>query len=113
MEMRLSYTASLKLLDSIPHAAFQKARENNWRLNPKSKIEPQSICWLFCWAKTGMGSEKAKRESEKVFDELFGKSKFLNFDLRIGHNCATWARYKHGNEKIEQKLCSKFRKAGL
>jgi hypothetical protein len=89
MEMKVLYSESLELLKTIPHSSCRKAIENQWLINDGGKIKAHSICWLFCWAKTGMTSKRAESESKIVFNKIFGEMSFENFDTHVEHE---WAR---------------------
>jgi hypothetical protein len=95
VEIKVSYNKSIELLNAISHSSCIKAIRKNWLISDTGKIKAHSICWLFCWAKTGMNSKKTKMESEKVFDKIFGEMSFQNFDAHVEHEWARWARYKY------------------
>jgi hypothetical protein len=108
MKIKLSFDKTLELLNTIPHSVCIDAIKKNWLPNGNGGIKAHSICWLFCWAKTGMGSKKAKVVSRKVFDTIFGDSSFQYFDTQVEHEWARWARYQYENPGIEKQLASKL-----
>jgi hypothetical protein len=108
MEIKIPYSESCELLKTIPHSSCRNAIENNWLINDAGKIKAHSICWLFCWAKTGMNSKKTELESKKVFDKIFGEMAFQNFDTHVEHEWARWARYQYENINIEKQLMAKI-----
>jgi hypothetical protein len=108
MNMKVSYDESLELLKTIPHESCRKAIGKNWLRNANGNIKAHSMCWLFCWAKSGMGSEKAKLEAQSVFDKIFGENSFEDFDARVEHEWAQWARYRYENRDIENQLLAKL-----
>ena len=67
----------------------------------KAGVTAQSICWLFCWGKTGMGSQPAADEAQRVFDAIFDRS-FDWFDARVAHEWARSVRYT--KKDIESEL---------
>ena len=80
------------LLCGIPNKRAQGAIEARWRIMPNGDPDPHSICWLYCWAKTGMGSQRAAREAQRVFDAIFDRS-FDWVAARVDHEWAREARY--------------------
>jgi hypothetical protein len=48
-----------RLVASIPHRTCVDASENNWIVSDQGNAKAQSVLWLFCWGKTGMGSREA------------------------------------------------------
>jgi hypothetical protein len=104
MNLLIDFNESLEIIGNIPHKSCGKAMKKNWNLDSSSKIKAQSICWLFCWAKTGMGKKDAKTESIKAFDKIFGESSFIFFDSHVDHKWAKWARYRYENNSISSQL---------
>jgi hypothetical protein len=74
IKMRVSYEESERLVESIDHKSCKKAMKNHWIKEGHAGVTAQSICWLYCWAATGMGSAKAQRQAEAVFNTIFDKS---------------------------------------
>jgi hypothetical protein len=87
MKLKVSFDESKKLLNTIPHSRCTDAIAAHWQKDGDS-VKVQSICWLFCWAKTGWGSEKTASEAENVFDSIFDKS----FSFAAAHIPHEWAR---------------------
>jgi hypothetical protein len=85
----------------VSHSAFQKAIENNWKVDPNGHVLAQSVCWLFCWAKTGMNSDDARETTRQIFDEILDVP-FDEFDRKVDHKWARRARSATGN--IESQL---------
>ncbi len=103
--LAVSPSVALAHLRAIPHARCQSAIENHWHVDGK-KVRPQSICWLYCWAKTGMGSEAAAGEARRVFDEILSLG-FSAFAARVPHDWARKARYS--SEDISLALAGHLR----
>ena len=122
--MRISLSVSPKKakdeLDKIRscHKTFKKGLEKHWRTykdqNGKERVTAQSICWLFCWAKTGMNSEYAEKQARSVFDNIFDHThQWLEGRLgrlgrpspgyreATGHERAQDLRYKKGDIEEE------------
>lgn len=89
------------LFGEIKHDTFQKALAEHWKVKGQY-ITAQSICWLFCWAKTGMNSQNAMEQSRQVFDKVFSTVTFSDFDKKVPHEWAREARYRTDN--IEKEL---------
>ena len=90
-----------KLFGEISHDTFQKALTEHWIVN-EQYVTAQSVCWLFCWAKTGMNSQNAMKQSRQVFDRIFQSVTFSDFDQKVPHEWARVARYR--TENIEKEL---------
>ena len=86
---------------SIPHRACSKAVADHWEVSLDGIAQAQSVLWLYCWAKTGMNSESARRIAAQVFDEILPIS-FAQFDAVVDHAYARQRRYSSGD--IEKEL---------
>ena len=89
-----------KILRMVDNRKYLDALESHWQVFEDGHPRAQSICWLFCWAKTGINSKRVAQEATDVFNRLFDKS-FEWFDRRVPHNWARDARYK---QNIESEL---------
>lgn len=90
-----------RLLGTIDHDIFQKSIKEHWKINDQ-EVSAQSVCWLFCWAKTGTNSQKVRQQSRQVFDKIFQTIDFLEFDKKVSLEYAREARYINGD--IEKEL---------
>mgnify|MGYP001806121843 CR=1 FL=1 len=86
---------------TVEHDTFQKALTEHWKVIGDN-VKAQSVCWLFCWAKTGMNSQNAMQQSRQVFDKIFQTITFSDFDKKVSHGWAREARYR--TENIEEEL---------
>jgi len=98
-------SAALAQLRGIAHARCQAAIRNHWHATGKT-VSPQSVCWLFCWAKTGLGSQRAAEEARRVFDCILSIG-FDAFDARVPHSWARAARYATGD--LTDELATRLR----
>jgi hypothetical protein len=57
------------------------------------RVPEESVNWLFCWAKTGMGSKAAAQDARRVFDTILPMS-FAEYDRRVDHEYARAHRYQ-------------------
>ena len=102
--LRVSEHDARVALDRVPHERFQKACSRNWRV-ADGQVDARSVCWLFCWAKTGMSSVAAAEGAQQAFDEVL-PFRFDRFDAAVDHEWAREARYA-GDEaarSVEAKL---------
>ena len=85
----------------IPHRTCQKGVTARWHIS-NGQPTAQSICWLFCWAATGQGSDEAMQEARRAFDEIFDQSyDWLNCRPRFNLHRARQLRYKKKNIENE------------
>ena len=100
IRMRVTPNEAWKLIRAIPHKACQKAAQQCWIEGGSAGVTVQSICWLYCWAKTGMNSADASDVAKLAFDQIFDKP-YAWFDASVSHEWARKARYQHGNMESE------------
>ncbi len=100
IKIRVAPDEAQKILQTVDHGKYLDALESHWKVFEDGHPLAQSICWLFCWAKNGINSERAEQEARNVFNRLFDKT-FEWFDRRVPHNWARDARYKRGNIESE------------
>lgn len=112
--LRVEPETALQLLSQIPHAKCQNALEAHWHVDHENLAKAQSVLWLFCWAKTGLGSESARLEAQNVFNEILThdcfdeKTTFFDwFDARVDHEYARRYRYspKYLEDELDSLLC--------
>ena len=101
--LRVSNDEARSALRGVPHETFQNATNHNWKVDDDGTVDGCSVCWLYCWAKTGMGSPKAAAAAERVFDEVLSSS-FDRFDAAVDHEWARWARYASDRRAVEAEL---------
>jgi hypothetical protein len=111
MYLKKSTDEARKLVLSIPHKTCDRATAENWNVGPDGRVRAQSVLWLFCWAKTGMNSEHARRVAVRVFDEIMPIS-FAEFDVAVDHAYARKSRYaSHNIEHELEEILSRLRGA--
>jgi hypothetical protein len=108
MELQVSYEESVNLIKSIPHQTCVDALPAHWVKVNSKHVKAQSICWLFCWGKTGMGSKESEDRAITVFDAIFGNKAFKQFDSKVEHEWARYARYSKV-ASIEAELKSRLK----
>jgi len=88
IKLQVSPEEATAWLNSISNRKLERALINNWHCNQEGYVSAQSVLWLYCWAKTGMGSEQAAQAAQSVFDRIFPFT-YGFFDSRLDHE---WAR---------------------
>ncbi len=106
IKLSVTFRNARALIEEIPHQWCHKGILRHWKPGGNAGVTAQSICWLFCWAKTGMGSQLAAHEAQRVFNEIFDKS-FDWFDARVGYEWARAVRYT--KKDIESELQHRLR----
>ena len=101
IKLSVTFKRAQDLIEAIPHQRCRKGVKRHWKPGGNAGVTAQSICWLFCWAKTGMGSQPAAHEAQRVFNAIFNKS-FDWFDARVGYEWSRGARYT--KKDIESEL---------
>jgi hypothetical protein len=92
MRLVVSAQEARAFIDQIPHATCRAAAGTRWFVQPDGLVPEKSVNWLFCWAKTGMGSHKSAIEAQSVFDRIL-PVKFLDYDSTVAHEYARKKRY--------------------
>lgn len=94
-----------KQLLSIPHNTCTKGINKHWKVDQDGTVRAQSVLWLFCWAKTGQKSEKARQAAVRVFDKILSRD-FADLDAVLEHKYAREDRYSPRNieEEFEQRI---------
>jgi hypothetical protein len=100
-------------LQSIPHIICQRAIDRNWIVDKSGNVSIQSLCWLYCWGRTGLNSIAAANRARVVFDEIMN----INYntldakDLLVDRALHRWARKarnlprtKNNDEKLKKEL---------
>ena len=87
-------------ISRIDHAKCQEAATRFWQTrkdeNGEDYATAQSICWLFCWGKTGLNSRKASTQARAAFNTIFDCS-YNWLSRRLDHELARELRYQEGD----------------
>ena len=67
-------------LAAVPHKRFQDVLAGHWHVDADGAIDGRSVCWLYCWAKTGMGSLKAAEAAQAAFDQVWAPKGWVLVD---------------------------------
>jgi hypothetical protein len=92
MKLRVSFQRARTLIEQIPHSTCVRAAARRWHVTDDENVRAQSVLWLFCWAKTGMGSPVAAEEARRVFDLILPVT-FDQVNARVDHEYARRGRY--------------------
>jgi hypothetical protein len=103
IHLKVSKEEAEKALNYVQHEKFHKAIVRNWYVDAEGAIDGRSICWLYCWAKTGLNSQDAAMKARQLFNELFDVS-FDRFDAKVNHQWARDARYDKDRRAVEAEL---------
>ena len=107
IRMKVSPKAARDELSRIDHKTCQRARPAHWHTyrdeNGKEQAKAQSVCWLFCWAQTGMGSRTAAEDAQQAFDRIFDHS-YAWLSGKLSLEQARRLRYIPASQNIEQEL---------
>jgi hypothetical protein len=101
--LKITHDEALEYLEGIDNSAFQKALPQNWHADVNGYVRAQSVLWLFCWAKTGMGKQEMAEEAQAVFDVIFPFS-YNYCEARVDHEWAREKRYANGDMEEELSL---------
>ena len=93
INVRVTTKKARELISEIPHGSCQSGSQKHWVEGGKAGVTAQSICWLYCWAKTGMNSAIAAQQSRLAFNQIFDRP-YEWFDARVPHEWARVARYR-------------------
>ena len=107
ISLKIAPAMARSYLMSVPNSAYRKGLSKYWRVDDNNHVRAQSVCWLFCWAKTGNGDADAKEGAREIFDAVLDIP-FTTFDERVSLEWAEGARYMEDDmEKELENLLSK------
>jgi len=92
LRLTVSPQHTLRLLRQVEHKMFSDALEANWELEHRT-VTPQSVCWLFCWAKTGINSRRTAEHCRRLFNKIFDGA-YSDLDCASFHKFARKFRYQ-------------------
>lgn len=92
--LTVSEDKALEILQDVCHGTFEGAldRKKHWNVQG-DEVCWCTVCWLFVWAKTGQGSDKAAQQARTAFDRILD-IQFDCFDKLIGVEEARNHRYE-------------------
>jgi len=103
IRLKVSENEALIALQRIQHQRCRDGISLHWHVDANGAIDGRSVCWLFCWAKTGMNSQDAAIAARRVFNEIFDVS-FDKFDAKVPHQWARRARYDMDRGAVDVEL---------
>ena len=94
--MKVAMEEARTEIGRIEHASCQAGMARHWKAVKDEEDNEiatvQSICWLFCWAKTGQNSNRARIQAKLAFDTIFDRP-FDWLCKRLDHDLARKWRY--------------------
>ncbi|MEQ1731428.1 MAG: hypothetical protein ABL982_23910 [Vicinamibacterales bacterium] len=125
--LKVSERAARAEVARIPHKRCQDAIPTGWERNsggggnpgggntrgggnPGRNIDGRSVCWLFCWAKTGMGSPPAEEAARQAFDAIM-RIGFDRFNVLVLHEDARSWRYSDDGPAVDRHLAELLKNA--
>ena len=125
MQLRIPQNETIELIKTIPHKHITEDLIQRWWTyyyvpsnNQNSKygeMKAQAVCWLYCWAMTGMGAEPAKIRSRQVFNLVF----IIEYEQLPQQEKGTfheWAKKKRKSEddkNIEEEFLRKLQEENV
>jgi hypothetical protein len=109
MQSMKSVDDSRRLLHSVGHKTCIGAIGHQWKQDA-GDVAGHSVFWLYCWGKTGMNSESARRAAVQAFNAIFPVS-FARFDAVVDHEQARRCRY--AGLAAEQEMARVLARLGL
>lgn len=92
MSLTVGVDRARRLIEQVPHATCRSAAQRRWNVADDGTVPEESVNWLFCWGKTGMGSPTAAEEARRVFDAILPVT-FSRYDRLVPHEYARSHRY--------------------
>jgi hypothetical protein len=93
IRLGVSFDEAKRCVAEIPHKSCQSALEGHLHRGGAVGVTAQSVCWLYCWAKTGQRSAAAANEAKRVFTAVFDRP-YDWFAARVPLGTARKLRYK-------------------
>jgi len=87
IHLKVSENDAQIALQRVQHQRFRDGIRLHWKVDDDGTIDGRSVCWLFCWGKTGMNSDDAAMVAQRVFNEICDIS-FDRFDAKVPHGLA-------------------------
>ena len=107
IRMKTTAFAARTAIHAIPHRGCSgEDHWHTWRdIRGRHQAKAQSICWLFCWATNGMGSEAARVAAREAFDAILEPG-YEWVAARLTLKDAYLLRYIAAHEDREQELAA-------
>jgi len=98
VQLRVSYGQAKRELESIDNKKLQDAIEAHWN-GDGNTVTPQSKCWLFCWATTGINSPRTADACRAVWNQIFSR-RYEWFDKNVGYDFSREPNHRYGRGPI-------------
>jgi hypothetical protein len=107
VSLKIAPALARSYLMSVTNSAYRKGLSKYWRVNDDGHVPAQSVCWLFCWAKTGNSDDSVKEGARQIFNAILDVP-FTLFDEQVPLPWAESTRYADGDMDAElEKLLNK------
>jgi len=104
LRRRVDSAKASRRFELVKHRKFQDALEQHWQVDQDGNAMVQTVCWLFCWAVTGINSRRTADECRDIFNSMFDfdkdKDAYTWFLNNVGHEAAREFRYYRDKPKI-------------
>ena len=102
MLLKIPFNQTIALIDEIPHNSItDTVILGHWTKHYEmpaagqngsyGKMKAQAVCWLYCWAMTGMNKANARIEAEFAFNKIFIRQ-FIQYPRHRNGEFHQWAR---------------------
>jgi len=101
MKLKIDFKETILLLNGIPHNSINedviKERWIPFNVPPNGsngkfgEMNAQAVCWLYCWAMTGISSPQAQEYSINAFNRIF-ELPFERYPQKKNDDFHQWAR---------------------
>ena len=101
--LRVSKEEAMMQLTKVSHLKFQNSlKEGYWKVNERH-VEAKSVCWLYCWGRTGNHSTKTAEACRQAFNDLLDV-RFEDFENDSDKDFINWARANRYEEPTDSEL---------
>jgi energy-coupling factor transporter ATP-binding protein EcfA2 len=104
ISLRVSKEDALIAFSRVPHPRFQDAIGKYWHVDDDGvHVHSQSVCWLFCWAKSDTFHEESAKKARDAFNQLLTVS-FEDFDHAVDLKTAQKYRYDEDRARVDAEI---------
>jgi energy-coupling factor transporter ATP-binding protein EcfA2 len=104
ISLRVSQEDALIAFARVPHPRFQNAIGKYWHVDDDGvHVHSQSVCWLFCWAKSDTYHEESAEQAREAFNQLLTVS-FEDFDRAVDLKTAQKYRYIEDRARVDAEI---------
>ena len=113
MRLHIPFAETVRIIGAIPHTIiFEENINDHWvpfhipsngTNGAHGVMRAQAVCWLYCWAMTGMNIHDVMAQSQFAFNQIF-EIPFERYPQEINGEFHQWARrirYMNGDYESE------------